>query len=387
MTTKECKQCNESKTLFDFTNGKAKCKSCIAKNKRDRKANGIVTAKKTCIECETKKASIHFYGDTCKSCYTARGTKVCSACSTEKSLEEFSPHHSWCKPCSVIKVKEYYDAHAEWKVCRVCGDNKRSSMFRKDNDTCKSCFELKGTKVCKSCATEKEEGEFYDTRLTCKSCHDATKANYAETRRETINAQARERKRKYKLELIGGESCVKCGISDPLLLDFAHRDRRQKISGVAELLSSSLERAREERSKCDVLCTSCHIIETHAENNSYKHVYATTGQMPSTEVKGWQKRRFVLEYLLARKCEKCDETDVRLLEFDHIDPSSKKMCISTMVAVSSMEDLKMEILKTRVLCRVCHRKHTSIQQAELIQQRDALRIQSRSSSTPTQIDF
>ncbi len=55
-------------------------------------------------------------------------------------------------------------------------------------------------------------------------------------------------------------------------------------------------------------------------------------------------------------CEICGENHPACLDFHHIDPREKKFSVSTRRDRPSMEALKAEIAKCRVLCSNCHRK-------------------------------
>ena len=59
---------------------------------------------------------------------------------------------------------------------------------------------------------------------------------------------------------------------------------------------------------------------------------------------------------LGGKCVKCGSTDS--LEFDHIDPATKKFTIGNLLSVP-IEDLYPELDKCRLLCAKCHRKRHS----------------------------
>lgn len=75
-----------------------------------------------------------------------------------------------------------------------------------------------------------------------------------------------------------------------------------------------------------------------------------------------QFRHNMLKYLSNEQCAVCGEADIRTLEFDHIDPSKKSFSISQAVKLGySWESVLDEILKCRILCANCHKKHTANQ--------------------------
>lgn len=70
----------------------------------------------------------------------------------------------------------------------------------------------------------------------------------------------------------------------------------------------------------------------------------------------------LLEYLSGKACVICGENDVRVLEFDHLDPTQKSFSISQATRLGySWEATLTEIEKCRVLCASCHKKHTAAQ--------------------------
>lgn len=71
-------------------------------------------------------------------------------------------------------------------------------------------------------------------------------------------------------------------------------------------------------------------------------------------------RKFILKFLRKHPCIDCGITDVRVLTFDHRDPSKKEYTISTMFSWG-VNTIKREIKKCDVRCANCHLIRTSKQ--------------------------
>jgi acetate kinase len=81
--------------------------------------------------------------------------------------------------------------------------------------------------------------------------------------------------------------------------------------------------------------------------------------MKTNAVNRERNQKFVYNYLLDHPCVTCGENDPIVLEFDHIDQSTKTDEVCNMVKQSSaIETIANEISKCRVLCCNCHRRHT-----------------------------
>lgn len=64
---------------------------------------------------------------------------------------------------------------------------------------------------------------------------------------------------------------------------------------------------------------------------------------------------YIAEYKKQHPCEHCGQDDYRVLEFDHIDPTTKKDKVSSLASYG-LNAVKKEIAKCRVLCSYCHRR-------------------------------
>jgi hypothetical protein len=53
--------------------------------------------------------------------------------------------------------------------------------------------------------------------------------------------------------------CADCGESDPVVLEFDHRDPSKKVDDIANMIRyASWKRIEKEMKKCDVVCANCH---------------------------------------------------------------------------------------------------------------------------------
>lgn len=80
-------------------------------------------------------------------------------------------------------------------------------------------------------------------------------------------------------------------------------------------------------------------------------------------VKGKEQRDRIREkliaYLMAHPCKDCENKDIRVLEFDHLNPAEKEYDVSTMLHRFSWETILREIAKCDVVCANCHKIRTS----------------------------
>jgi hypothetical protein len=109
-------------------------------------------------------------------------------------------------------------------------------------------------KQCSQCKIRKDKSEFYGKERksgTCKSCQGSNQ----------------NLRRDFVVEHLRNNSCVDCGESDPVVLDFDHRDRDAKSYALSKMVrfNFTLERFQEEIDKCDVRCSNCHRRRTANE--------------------------------------------------------------------------------------------------------------------------
>jgi hypothetical protein len=71
-----------------------------------------------------------------------------------------------------------------------------------------------------------------------------------------------------------------------------------------------------------------------------------------------RNRRLMVEYLRAHPCVDCGETDIIVLEFDHLRDKSANVS-SLMMRKNEWQRVLNEIAKCQVVCANCHRRRTA----------------------------
>jgi len=90
------------------------------------------------------------------------------------------------------------------------------------------------------------------------------------------NAQVNHRARRRKLihEMKKDMSCVYCGISNPLCIDFDHIDRSSKIATPATMITGGYkwDDVITEIEKCQPVCANCHRMKSILESDKMKAI-------------------------------------------------------------------------------------------------------------------
>jgi hypothetical protein len=140
------------------------------------------------------------------------------------------------------------DAPPEFRRCYDCGETKPITDFAFHDVS-------KGTRQSR-----------------CRPCHAIYRRGHYKANRATYIAQEIARIRQYRTEnrrlireYLRTHPCVDCGETDIVVLEFDHRDPRDKRYNVTILaLQKPWSRVLAEIAKCDVRCANCHRRRTAA---------------------------------------------------------------------------------------------------------------------------
>jgi hypothetical protein len=195
-------------------------------------------------------------------------------------------------------------------------------------------------------------------------CRDCFKAYYAERRADhrrrnnALKAIRVEAAQSLVLAYLRSHPCLDCGKVDPIVLEFDHvGTKRADVStlvrrGVREPVLLA------EIARCEVVCANCHRRRT-ARRGRWRRLQPDGGNRSSRSKAHARNLRTALEALAASGCVDCGESDVCVLDFDHV--GEKTATITQLVRrEASLQRLRDEIARCEVRCANCHRRRTAI---------------------------
>jgi 5-methylcytosine-specific restriction endonuclease McrA len=225
-------------------------------------------------------------------------------------------------------------------------------------------IESLGTKHCRSCGRELPLTEFNRTeaalgRGRCRACAREYFRRRGELHvRQSNDARRRRREaaRRYVFALLTRSRCKDCGLEDPLVLEFDHIG--PKSANVADLVLQGYGTGRiaAEIERCEIVCVNCHRRRTARRGLGWRLDPANS---PALQFQPLIRRNllFLISILTDSSCVDCSETDIVVLEFDHIGP--KRNSVATLaLGACSLDTIKREIAQCEIRCANCHRRRT-----------------------------
>ena len=138
------------------------------------------------------------------------------------------------------------------------------------------------TKKCSTCQKLKSIDKFNKNSskkdglsTQCKECKKLYQDSwYKNNKKEHIERtkesrlQSRNRAREFVNNFLINKSCVDCGETNPIVLQFDHV-KGKKVDAVSKLVTAGygVEFIKEEINKCEIRCANCHMKKTYKQFN------------------------------------------------------------------------------------------------------------------------
>lgn len=118
--------------------------------------------------------------------------------------------------------------------------------------------------------------------------------------------------------------------------------------------------------KLHAQCKQCYIEKRRAIWKSYYHKHGSKYRENAVQRNKLLKIRLreqLVIFLSSKSCISCGNSDIRVLEFDHIDPKTKSFSIARAIGdIRSWDEIQKELKKCQVLCANCHKIKTAEEQ-------------------------
>lgn len=222
-------------------------------------------------------------------------------------------------------------------------------------------------KQCTKCLIFKDENEFskhseYADGLSywCRECWKVyRKKRYdvdLEGSRQYTNSKRAQRIQWFQ-ELKANVPCADCGqIYEPYCMDYDHiLEKGEKIKEVSRMVLdyTSKEVILEEIKKCELVCLLCHNRRT----------YSRFGE--DRKYRPHQQRNIeIINAFKSQPCVICGQRHEHYnMQIDHIDPAIKLYDVCQLKS-RKVEILLAELVKCQVLCALCHRRKSIVEQQD-----------------------
>lgn len=189
-------------------------------------------------------------------------TKICTSCGIDKPRTDFHKQGEWlrgkCKKCLSA-----YHASLPSSIARSRKSAKtveRETLFVQGLKRCARCESVQALSNFRSSSKSKTGVTSY-----CKPCEKQYAQTSHQNRAVTI--------KRWIFNYLKEHSCVDCGDTEVLSLDFDHIQGRKRfnIAHAFMIKNMTIDKLKTEVAKCDVRCRKCHVIKTHIDNNSWKY--------------------------------------------------------------------------------------------------------------------
>lgn len=198
----------------------------------------------------------------------------------------------------------------------------------------------------------------------CKDCQKIYRKNKYDEDIQVSRNRTNERRAEriaWLQELKANTPCVDCGqIYEPFCMDYDHvPDRGEKVAHLSRMASNNTpkEVVLAEIEKCDLVCLLCHNKRTHSR---FDEVLGNDRKYPPHV----QRNIDIINEFKTHPCVICGEQYEHYnMQIDHIDPLTKLYDVCQLKSCK-IEKLMIELAKCQVLCALCHRRKSIVEQQD-----------------------
>lgn len=117
-----------------------------------------------------------------------------------------------------------------------------------------------------------EKVTYKNGKKQCRSCNREAQSTWWNKNKKKQQERVKRNRNRLQdiiIEIKKTNKCAICEEQNPMVLDFDHFEN--KTESVSEMIRIGVkpDTIKNEISKCRILCSNCHRIKTHLENNSY----------------------------------------------------------------------------------------------------------------------
>jgi hypothetical protein len=226
-------------------------------------------------------------------------------------------------------------------------------------------------KQCTKCLISKDENEFskhlsYADGLSywCRECWKSYRKEYRESNlseaRQYTNDWRASRVQWFQ-DLKSNIPCVDCGqIYEPYCMDYDHiLSRGNKIKSVSRMVMNNTpkEVIIAEIEKCDLICLLCHNKRTY---DRFNNELGNDRKYPPH----MQRNIGIINAFKVHPCTICGQQYEHYnMQIDHINPTTKLYDVCQLKS-RKVEILLTELAKCQVLCALCHRRKSVLEQQD-----------------------
>lgn len=181
-----------------------------------------------------------------------------------------------CTTCGKTKGVAQYHKNPKGKYgranqCKLCRNAYDRSKYIPSPRTKKPPVEK--TRYCSICETYKAKRHFKRAGKWCNDCKENKSEQYLKDYQHNWHLKRGLEVKEFIFKYLSLHKCIDCGQTNILVLEFDHKDPKQKSFdlGRAHMKKDlTIKELVKEIAKCVVRCGNCHKIKTQQEQNTWR---------------------------------------------------------------------------------------------------------------------